>query len=52
MHEAFQLEYRGEVVMKGKPRPIKMWILNRKKDTNTANSIMSCPFSSMTLKNN
>lgn len=25
----FKLDFRGEIAMKGKPRPIKMWLLSR-----------------------
>jgi guanylate cyclase soluble subunit beta len=31
--ETFDLTYRGEVVMKGKPEPMKVWFLSRKKTT-------------------
>ena len=30
---SFQLEYRGEVVMKGKPEPMKVWFLSRSEST-------------------
>ena len=29
--ESFHFEYRGEVAMKGKPEPMKVWFLSRKK---------------------
>ena len=40
---SFHFEFRGEIPMKGKPRPIKMWLLSRNKNVNLEH--MKCPFS-------
>ncbi|CAF0709052.1 unnamed protein product [Brachionus calyciflorus] len=49
----FELEYRGEVTMKGKPRPIKMWLLSRKKSEFKYDpSLMKCPFSTKSFNRN
>ena len=51
---SFHFDFRGEVPMKGKPRPIKMWLLSRKKTEglvflkdNVAINLedLKCPFS-------
>jgi guanylate cyclase soluble subunit beta len=56
--ESFQFEFRGEVPMKGKPRPIKMWLLSRKKKDDVIllkNNVevslndLKCPFANMSL---
>ena len=43
----FKFEYRGEIAMKGKPKPIKMWLLSpsqiNKKKINFDD--FKCPFS-------
>ena len=51
----FHFDFRGEVPMKGKPRPIQMWLLSRKPiekseliKTKSAIEPMKCPFSSLT----
>ena len=56
----FQFQFRGEVPMKGKPKPIRMWILSRrpkadeagklvklKNDTTISLDQLKCPFSQM-----
>jgi guanylate cyclase soluble subunit beta len=54
---SFEFEYRGEIPMKGKPRPIKMWLLSKKKKDEDVvilkNNLeinlneIKCPFSSI-----
>ena len=50
----FKFDYRGEIPMKGKPRPIQMWLLSRNPNTTEQNSFITqanldilskCPFS-------
>ena len=58
---SFEFEYRGEIPMKGKPRPIKMWLLSRKKRDEDVlllkNNLeinlneIKCPFSNIINKN-
>jgi hypothetical protein len=46
---SFQFDYRGEVPMKGKPRPINMWLLSRKPKEFKPEDL-KCPFASMMVK--
>jgi hypothetical protein len=46
---SFHFDYRGEIPMKGKPRPIHMWLLSRKPAEFKPDDL-KCPFASMMVK--
>jgi guanylate cyclase soluble subunit beta len=47
----FHFEYRGEIQMKGKPLPIKMWILTRKQQKFNSNNSGQGEFETNKLEN-
>jgi hypothetical protein len=52
-HQSFKFEFRGEVPMKGKPRPIQMWLLSRQKHVDILlEEVQKCPFATMMKKHN